>query len=285
MVWSGELREDFRPEAEGIVGTTLTDEAWHGLCRVVMGYSILLSHEHNAVSLSEQAKATHKAVVACEVLIEALQTIQQPQYGTLLSGLVTDKWEEVRGRQRDAERNQSAMADDIDALDGRRLSLLRSDGEPEEEEGSVGWELIRSWRSAGRIEVPSVGEDLLVQLREVQHALKIAHSEIKSGKTYKTVKGEAFDALVGRLDEWQDRHGLGIGATKQGDHGSYGRLTNLVKAVLAEVPILRGDDDKPLDRQIRRPVVSDASLADAVLEARTDYRSRKQGELGAIIER
>ncbi len=274
MVWSGELRGDFRPEVENIVGAVLSDEAWHGLCRAVIGYSMLLSHEHSAVSLGQQAKAVHKAVVACSNFIDALQTIQRTEYGTLLSGLVTDKWEEIRGREAEAERNQKVMAADIDALNGRWQSVLRDENEPEDgEQASIGWQFIREWKANGRIETPSVGEDLLVQLWEVQQALKVTHAEIKSAKTFKNTKGEAFEHLVGRLDEWQENHGLGIGASKQGVHGSYGKLTNLVKAIIGEVPILRDADGKPEAKQIRRHIASDLALAEAVLDARVQYRS------------
>jgi len=271
LLWDGALRPDFRDVASGIVGSVLSDDAWQGLCDVVGSYAVLLALEHEAVGLSEQVAAVDKASVACVGLIEALELIQTPRFGGLLGGLVSDKWEEGRGRQRDAEHNQRAMAADIDAVDA--LGAVERDDNPDAPR--LGSALVRAWLEAGRLDPVTDGRDFLVLLWEMQEALKSTAAELRSGRLYKRVQGEAFTEFVGRLDDWQALHGFGLGVSKASASGRISRLSRLVKAIVGEVPLLLDDDGKPQAKQIRRHIHTDAALDEAVLIARTEYRAHQ----------
>ncbi len=230
LVWTGDLRPEFRKVADGIVGKPLSDEAWAGLVSVVEAYAFLLSFEHDAAGLPAQVEAVEKAAKACIPLIEALELIETDPLGNLLTGLVSDKWQESRGHVHDA----------------RKL-------------GS-----------------PRIGADLLAQLKELQGALKLTTAELRSGRR-NSVKGDAFDEFVGRLDEWQELHGFGLGAYKYDTHGNgnFGRLTELVKAIIGEVPLLYDDQGKLLAKQIRPHKRTDHALGEAVVKARKEHKSHR----------
>lgn len=222
LVWTGDLRPEFRMVADGIVGKPLSDEAWAGLVSVVEAYAFLLSFEHDAAGLPAQVEAVGKAAKACIPLIEALELIETDPFGNLLTGLVSDKWQESRGYVRDAR----------------------------------------------KLDSPRIGADLLAQLKELQGALKLTTAELRSGKR-NSVKGDAFDEFVGRLDEWQREHALRLHAYKTATHGHHGKLTTLVIAINGEVP------ESVNGRQLRRHVQSVSAMAETVVNARNDYRAAK----------
>lgn len=270
MVWAGNLRDDFREVAGGIVRQPLSDDAWAGLCRVVRLYANELSYEHEAVGLSQQVDAANAASKACAAFIEALELIDTPPYGQLLTGLVSEKWEESRGHKHEARQNDGAMARDIDALDA--VGAVEREDNPDVP--FIGERVVREWRNAGRLSPPIDGRGLLVLLWEVQEALKMSAAELNSGKL-KRVQGESFTGLVGLLDKWQQSHGFGLGAYKYDTHGNgnFGRLTDLVKAIIEEIPILYDENGDQLPKQIRPHKRTDGALGEAVAKARAAYQS------------
>lgn len=268
VLWAGEVPEDFRIQVVELVGRALSDDEWQQFCRAVFAFSLQLNHEYQVESVAKQKAAIKVASERARALIEALQSLNRPSLGYAFTNLIDNTWESITGRIAAAERMEGRARESLSGT-------LVLHGIDENLAEDITSELFADWYTSGFLYHPKLAADFNVDLHEVAEALGAAAlAPVDSQQS-----GDAFCVLVGRIDEWADncRPSIRLSGTKKTEYGNHGKLTYLVKKVLALVPVLYEGDGTRRQKQMREPLVEDSTLADRVLKARARYRAGKMG--------
>lgn len=261
QLWSGEVPETFRQEADEILGTLLPDPAWDGLRRCIRIYAMLLNHEYAAAPLNDQVKALRRVSAAAQELIAAIGAADSEAHGQAVSYQVQEAWEKLYDHGAEFDRDVGIMADDLQQV------MSEDDA----------WSLIAGWRAAHRIVRPEPVADFVVRLNEFGAAARLAVVGLEKGSAPKNASGGAFQEFIGRLYEWRDQFRYDFGVSNSLADG--GRLTQLVKAVIAQVPEIKDTHGQLARKQMRRAHIADTSLADAISTAQKSYEAnRPQGK-------
>tara|TARA_R100000365_G_C2742888_1_gene71573 strand:+ start:186 stop:857 length:672 start_codon:yes stop_codon:yes gene_type:complete len=218
-----------------------------------------LSHEYVAAPLTTQIKALTDVVRATNDLISSIEKADTQANGLAVSYQVGDAWASFFDREAQFERNLAIMASDMT----KAMS----------EENA--WSLLHGWQAAGRIERPQPIDDLRMHLQEFVSAAVLARDALQKGNAPSRTKGDAFQEFVAALFSWRDEHRITAGVSKASSN--CGRLTQLVKAILGEVPVIYDSQGQKAPKQIRRPTVADTSLAEAIGDAAKAFEEKRPG--------
>lgn len=266
VYWFGELDAAFRANCSAVLKVSLDDSAWNELQAVVRGYSMALSFEYSNPSLTEQIDRLKRARLICDSLISIMETLKSQELGRVLSSVVAESWESLRGLGAEYDRAELSIQSDIDSI----LKEAHLSGQITADD------IVSRWKVSGWLAAPMPTDDLLLRLQEFSGALWHAEKRIKTELV--STSGASFEALVGHLDDWGSRHGIPLSVTKLDEYG-HGTLTALVALIGRQIPLLTDGDGRRLAKQMCWPSVTEVSLAGKVIKARKAYRKRQKTEI------
>ncbi|KKC34607.1 hypothetical protein WH91_01795 [Devosia psychrophila] len=245
----------------------MSDAAWDGLQRCARIYAMSLNHEYAAAPLSEQVQAVKRVSAAAGELLNAIEAANTQANGRAVSNNMGEAWATIYDREAEHDRNVNVMVEDL-------CQVMSEDD---------AWSLVRSWYAAGRILRPEPVADTIIHLGELATAARLAYVALENGTAPSTTKGGAFQEFIGVMYEWKAAHRITAGVNKGSANSAGGRLTRLVKAILDQVPILKDDSGKALEKQMRRAVVADGSLAEAIGKARDAYEANRPAAQRVVL--
>lgn len=269
--WHGELPDSFRAEVDAILGRSLSDEAWHRLNRVTFAYSFFLNREYVAATLADQKKAVKQLLGATEELLSAIEAADAPEMGLVVTNRLAEKWDDLYDRSAEYDRHVQGMSDDI-----AYILKFNGHGAPEEQ----AQQCIDDWTGRGMLVRPSMPTDFVNLLGQFRDAVRLFSSGLAKGNELYDELGDGWIEFVGQLTDWGDEFGLKLWASKSELFGgSAGTITYLAKAINEQIPEMREPDGSRSVKQMRRPAISDASLAASIFKARAKYQARRpQGD-------
>ena len=262
VLWSGEPPEDFKANAEKILGRELSEEAWSGLCGVLLSYSFLLNHEHHAAPLAEQKAAVVELSKAAHLLLALVRKADSGPLGRLVSYRVASRWNDLRNRTE--EHNQKIQTMQRDVAD-----LLRRNGCPAPDTEAE--TLVGRWRESDVLTPSPTPKRFIEELSHFCDTVRLVVAEIKGAPTLSKPSNGAWIEHIGTLTEWMAESGFPTGASKRNpqearrsNSRTNGKITALVIAI-----------NKLIPSQMRRPEISDDSLAGSIIKAQQEYKKNR----------
>lgn len=260
IYWRGEPPPCFRILASANVLQWLTDHQWNGLLRILSAYSFNLNFEFQAGTLAEHKRAALKVADAADELIAAIEDADRREIGSVVSGPIGEEWEVEYDHGAEYDRDRGRMTLDIERL-------LEGEGAENPAERAVS--LVASWQGL-RLQRPEYPADFVVLLREFRKAAAKYASGVRGDDSLRHESlGGAWVNLIGQLTDWlRDDCGLPASASVGASNGNHGRIVALAKSINELIPIMQ---DTPQGRQMRRPLISDSSMADSIIKAQKEY--------------
>lgn len=266
VLWHGDLSDKFRKEVSALLGQELSDAAWIELNQITRSYSWSLNREYAAAPLVDQKKSVLNLEIAAEQLIDAIEEADRPEMGTVVSNRLAEKWDDLYDHGTEFDRHVEQMTGDIAYILG-----AAGHGAPEEQASQC----ISDWQWRGMLVRPSMPADFRTLLGEFRDAIRVFYSGLQNGNEHFEEVGNGWIEFIGRLTEWAVAFDLPKWVSHSEQYGGAGQFTYLVKAINEQIPERFEPDGSRSAKQMRRPQISDSSLAKSISETRNKYESRR----------